>query len=124
MSGASAGSLAERLLQTSDTAERARLLDSAPSDDERAALAAQLKDEAERQLLIDCERSLQVADLLCQVAPSGAVRGLGVLARADALRNLGRFADARAAYDDAAREFQLARDDVGWARSRIGATYT
>src|SRR5947208_7985382 len=94
---------------------------SAPS---AAAVADLLKAEAERQLSIDCQRSLEIADEICRLAPTGAVRALGLLARADALRELGRYMEGTEGYQAAADAYRAAGDAVGWARTRIGATLT
>jgi CHAT domain-containing protein len=45
-----------------------------------------------------------------------------MLTRADALRELGRHAEAVRAYEDSARLYRELGDDVGWARTRIGIT--
>src|SRR5713226_7273078 len=89
-----------------------------------AARADRLKAEAERLLHVDVERSLEIAEEICRLEPDGSVRGLGLMARADALRVLGRYAEATRAYQAAADTYQAAGDEVGWARTRIGATVT
>ncbi|MBV9895206.1 MAG: CHAT domain-containing protein [Chloroflexi bacterium] len=86
-------------------------------------LAAQLKAEAERQLNVNSEQSLAIADQIFNLGTEEGIRALGTLARADALRELGRYAEAALAYADAASLFRSAGDDVGWARTRIGATF-
>lgn len=89
-----------------------------------AAEADRLKAEAERLLHIDSARSLEIAEEICRLEPDGSVRALGLMARADALRELGRYVEATAAYQAAADVYRQAGDDVGWARTRIGATAT
>jgi len=89
-----------------------------------AAEADRLKAEAERLLHVDSERSLEIAEEICRLEPDGSVRALGLLARADALRELGRYVEATEAYQAAADVYRRAGDDVGWARTRIGATVT
>src|SRR5258708_3063034 len=89
-----------------------------------AAEADRLKAEAERLLHIDSVRSLEIAEEICRLEPDGSVRALGLMARADALRELGRYVEATAAYQAAADVYRQAGDDVGWARTRIGATAT
>src|SRR6266849_1167504 len=89
-----------------------------------AALADRLKAEAERLLHVDSERSLEIAEEICRLEPGGSVRALGLMARADALRELGRYVEATVAYHAAADVYRRAGDDVGWARTRIGATVT
>ena len=89
-----------------------------------AAEADRLKAEAERLLHVDSERSLEIAEAICRLEPDGSVRALGLMARADALRVLGRYVEATAAYQAAADVYRRAGDDIGWARTRIGATAT
>src|SRR5229473_1607470 len=89
-----------------------------------AALADRLKAEAERLLHIDSARSLEIAEEICRLEPDGSVRALGLMARADALRELGRYVQATEAYQAAADMYREAGDEVGWARTRIGATVT
>jgi CHAT domain-containing protein/tetratricopeptide (TPR) repeat protein len=84
-------------------------------------VAEELKAEAERQLSVDSERSLAIADQIFDLGDDPDIRGLGWLARADALRELGRYTEAAHTYEDAARLFREAADEVGWARTRIGA---
>jgi CHAT domain-containing protein len=86
--------------------------------------AEALKAEAERQLNIDSEKSLAIADQICELAEDGSIHALGLLARADALRELGHYAEAARAYEDSACGFRAVGDDVGWARTRIGAVLT
>jgi CHAT domain-containing protein len=86
-------------------------------------LAAQLKAEAERQLNVNSEQSLAIADQIFNLGEEAGIRALGTLARADALRELGRYAEAARAYAEAATLFRTAGDEVGWARTRIGATF-
>src|SRR4030088_598755 len=89
-----------------------------------AAVAERLKAEAERLLPVDCARSREIAEEICRLEPDGSVRGLGLMARADALRVLGRYDEATSAYQAAADTYRAAADEVGWARTRIGATAT
>jgi tetratricopeptide (TPR) repeat protein len=89
----------------------------------RTELAQHLKAEAERQLNVDCAQSLAIADQICALGDDDAVRALGLMARADALRELGRYAEAAQAYQDSADLYRRASDEVGWARTRIGATF-
>lgn len=91
---------------------------------ELAQQAEALKAEAERQLNIDSEKSLSIADQICALARAGSIHALGLLARADALRELGHYAEAAQAYEDAAHGFREVGDAVGWARTRIGAVLT
>jgi CHAT domain-containing protein len=91
---------------------------------ELLARAEALKAEAERQLNVDSAQSLATADAICALGEESGIVALGQLARADALRELGRYAESAQAYEDAARLFRTAGDDVGWARTRIGAILT
>jgi CHAT domain-containing protein len=89
----------------------------------RAQRAQELKAEAERQLNVDSEQSLAIADQIFDLGKEAGIRALGMLARADALRELGRYAEAAEAYEDSASLFRSAGDEVGWARTLIGATF-
>jgi CHAT domain-containing protein/tetratricopeptide (TPR) repeat protein len=92
-----------------------------------AEIAEELKAESDRLLHVDPPRALNVAEQIGAVADQAAderIRALGQLAEADALRTLGRYQDALAAYSRAARLYQGLADEVGWARTRIGATLT
>lgn len=89
----------------------------------RAQLAQQLKAEAERQLNVDSQQSLATAERIFDLGDEAGIRGLGMLARADALRELGRYAEAAQAYESSASLFREAEDEIGWARTRIGATF-
>jgi len=90
-------------------------------------LAEELKAESDRQLHLDPDQALRVADLIGELgdlADDSGVRALGELAVADALRLLGRYAEALEAYARAAARYRDSDDEVGWARSRIGAAVT
>jgi CHAT domain-containing protein len=94
------------------------------ADGDVMAIAERLKAEAEHQLNVDGGRSLEIADRIYGLGSDDGVRGLGLMARGDALRVLGRRADAMHAYQSAAELFRSAGDEVGWARTRIGAIAT
>lgn len=82
-----------------------------------------LKDESERQQKIDPHASLRLAEALIsggELAGRPGHRALGIMARGDALRCLGRYEEAVAALDEAAAAFLTQGDRVGWARTRIG----
>ncbi|MDQ6669272.1 MAG: CHAT domain-containing protein [Chloroflexota bacterium] len=115
MSGPSAVAVAQRLLD----GNRADV-----QTDDVLAVAELLKVEADRQLNIDSQRALSIADLICALAEDGRVRALGLLTRADALRKLGRYAEATQTYQASADLFVAAGDAVGWARTRSGAAAT
>lgn len=86
-----------------------------------ASTAEELKAEAERQLNTDPHLSLATAERLVALSADVSVRALGLLARADALRVLGRPAEAMHDYAESAELFRSASDEVGWARTHIGA---
>ena len=92
-------------------------------DDVATALVDHLKAEADRHWAINAHRSLELADQIFQI---GQARGdqsqmaLGTMARGDALKLLGRRAEAWDALEAAGALFRAAGDEVGWARTRIG----
>lgn len=82
-----------------------------------------LKDASERQQKIDPHAALRLAGVLViggELAARPDHRALGIMARGDALRCLGRYEAAVAALDEAAAAFLALSDRVGWARTRIG----
>ena len=89
-------------------------------------LVERLKQEAERYLRIDVNRSLELAGRIIAV---GEARGdarqaaLGLMARGDALKLLGQTSEAWEAFERAGEMFRAAGDEVGWARTRIGRLY-
>jgi CHAT domain-containing protein/tetratricopeptide (TPR) repeat protein len=93
------------------------------SDDEAARVVDDLKAEADRHYWINANRSLELAEQIVQL---GRERGnmshtaLGMMTRGDAMKFLGRTADAWAALGEAGELFQQCGDEVGWARTRIG----
>ena len=92
-----------------------------------AEIAEELKAESDRLLHVDPPRALSVAEQIGGLADQShdeRIRALGQLAEADALRTLGRYQDALAGYGRAATLYQALHDEVGWARTRIGATVT
>ncbi len=95
-----------------------------PLPDEVAAeVVERLKQEADRYWHIDPHHSLELAERIVII---GERRGdarqtaLGLMARGDALKFLGRMGEAWAALEQAGEMFQAAGDEVGWARTRIG----
>lgn len=90
---------------------------------EAAALVARLKAEADRHWMINPNRSLELGEQIVQI---GLARdephhvALGVMACGDALKLLGRVAEAWDALGDAGSRFRRLGDQVGWARTRIG----
>ncbi|MGH2520951.1 MAG: CHAT domain-containing protein, partial [Anaerolineales bacterium] len=91
-----------------------------------ARVVERLKQAADRHWSIDPHRSLHFADLIVGIGESRADRrqiALGRMARGDALKFLGRTAEAWEALDQAGQMFRAAGDEVGWARTRIGRLY-
>lgn len=95
-----------------------------PLPDEVAVEAVEsLKQEADRYWSIDPNRSLELAD---QIMTIGQRRkderqiALGLMARGDALKYLGRLPEAWEELERAGDLFESAGDEVGWARTRIG----
>jgi tetratricopeptide (TPR) repeat protein len=89
-------------------------------DGESRQLAEDLKAEADRLLNVDAQRALELADQICALDASADVRAMGLLTRADALRELGRHVEAIEAYEASAALYRAVGDDVGWARTRVG----
>jgi CHAT domain-containing protein len=90
-------------------------------------VAEELKAESDRLLHVDPHKALHVAREIGTLGDQTAdrsVRALGDLAVADALRKLGHYRDALAAYRRAADLYVELNDEVGWARTRIGAAVT
>jgi tetratricopeptide (TPR) repeat protein len=84
---------------------------------------AYLKEESERHLQVDPHVSLRQADALLHAAEMVGRprhRALGMLAKADALRILGRFEESVALFEEAGGAFLALDDEVGWARSHTG----
>ena len=85
-----------------------------------------LKQEADRFWFINANRSLELANMIVEI---GQARGdlrqiaLGVMARGDALKFLGRTEEAWQSLEQAGDLFREADDEVGWARTRIGRLY-
>lgn len=95
-----------------------------PLPDEVADVVVErLKTEADRHWAINANRSLEFAELIVQI---GEARGdqrqiaLGIMARGDALKLLGRNVKAWEALETAGKLFLSIGDEVGWARTRIG----
>src|ERR1700730_1887318 len=92
-----------------------------PDGPEELLLA--LKSEAERYWTIDPYASLRLGEARTWAADEVGrpdQHALGVMAVADALRFLGRYAEAMAQFETAAREFLAQGAAGGWARTRIG----
>lgn len=112
-----------RLLELDDEAERRRLLALALQGVDAEALLTALKSEAERYVAVDPNCSLRLADaqlFAADLAGRPDHGAVGLMAKADALRYLGRYAESLPFFEGAARAFQAQGDEVGWARTRIG----
>ena len=84
---------------------------------------AALKDESNRYLHVDPHKALVLAEAL--IAAAAAVgrpdhAALGLMAKGDALRFIGRYPQALALLDEAGDAFTTQGDELGWARTRIG----
>jgi tetratricopeptide (TPR) repeat protein len=93
------------------------------SDPDAGALVDQLKAEAAQYLWINANRSLELGELIAAIGQrrrDANQIALGMMQRADALRALGRIAEAWAVFASAGASFQAAGNPVGWARTRIG----
>ena len=90
-------------------------------------LADALKAEAERQNFIVPRRAMPIAariERLGDLVHDPGITALGALARADSLRDQGRYPDALREYDRAGVLYLSVQDDVGWARTRLGSVST
>jgi CHAT domain-containing protein len=90
--------------------------------DSPAEIAERLKAEADRLLNVDSPRALELAEEICALDAGPGVRAVGLLTRGDALREVGRHAEAFEAYEASATLYRTIGDEVGWARTRVGAT--
>ncbi len=114
-----ADSLVAQLLEEPSTASRLESL----SDDTARIVVEQLKQEADRYWGINANHSLELAAAIIHIGQARRDVGqtaLGIMARGDALKLLGRTTEAWQALDEAGQLFLTADDDVGWARTRIG----
>lgn len=100
---------------------------STPLTDEIATVVVErLKHEADRYWSINPHHALALADRIVTI---GERRGdawqtaLGLMARGDALKFLGRMKEAWAVLEQAGSMFEAINDEVGWARTRIGRLY-
>jgi CHAT domain-containing protein len=93
------------------------------SDAEITIVVERLKQEADRHWYINVSRSLELADIIVLIGQTcGDVRhtALGIMARGDALKHLGRMEEAWESLEQAGQLFQTVGDQIGWARTRIG----
>ena len=90
-------------------------------------VAELLKTEADRQLFILPRQCLPLADAIQRIGAFSerpSIEGLGAMTAADALREQGHYSKALRDYDRASALYESADDEVGWARTRLGAAYT
>ena len=95
-------------------------------DDVAAAVVERLKQEADRYWSIDPNISLEFADRIIAIGERRHDRSqiaLGLMARGDALKFLGRLKEAWEALEEAGNLFISIDDELGWARTRIGRLY-
>jgi len=96
----------------------------APLPDAVAAeVVERLKQEADRYWSINPNRSLELADRIVAIGQrrgDGRQTALGLMARGDALKYLGRNEEAWSTLEQAGSIFRDVGDEVGWARTRIG----
>ena len=109
---------------TNDRAAYQRLHKLLPA--ELDGLVEQLKQRADQHWTIDPNISLDYASAIIRIGQETdkpAVVALGTMAKGDALKFLQQIDAAWEALDEAGRLFELAGDEVGWARTRIGRLF-
>ena len=82
-----------------------------------------LKKETDRRWTNDAQSSFVLSGYLLLIGDlthNAYYHALGLMARGDALRRLDRDSDAVPFFDAAGDEFLSVKDEVGWARTRIG----
>lgn len=112
-----------QVLTSQLSSDFAALLIATSSPPTRNLLLDGLKDQADIYWGKDPRISLLMAQMLItlgEVHHDKWYQALGMMARGDALRFMGRFADADAALRNAGDQFAQLGDSVGWARTRIG----
>jgi CHAT domain-containing protein len=117
------GDAVARLLAVDDASARLRLLAGVLDVVDPEALLCALKGESERLWHGDPGLSLRAAETLidgAQLARRADHIALGLMAKGDALRLLGRYPDSLPFFEQAAGAFLDQGDQVGWARTRIG----
>src|SRR5688500_13799407 len=86
------------------------------SDEVAAVVVERLKQEADRFWRINANRSLELADRIVAIGQLRAdqrIEALGIMARADALKLLGRHVEAWAAFEESGALFMTVDDEVG-----------
>ncbi|MGE5251432.1 MAG: hypothetical protein ACM3QS_14615, partial [Bacteroidota bacterium] len=99
------------------------LLSTPLPDAAASAVVDHLKSEADRYWFIDPNHSLELADRIIAIGRAREDRAqtaLGLMARGDALKFLGRPQEAWEMLEEAGTMFQAVGHEVGWARTRIG----
>lgn len=90
------------------------------------AVVERLKLAADHHWSIEPQRSLELAGLIVAIGERRELPqtvALGNMARGDALKFIGRTAEAWEALTLAGQQFLAAGDEFGWARTRIGRLY-
>src|SRR5215211_4704130 len=96
------------------------------SDEVATVVVERLKQEADRYWSIDPNCSLKFADRIVAIGERRRDKSqiaLGLMARGDALKFLGRMKEAWGVLEQAGNLFESIHDEVGWARTRIGRLY-
>src|SRR6202790_2096270 len=91
--------------------------------DAQQQLIESIKREADRRWEDETHLAYQLAGHLLSIGDltgSRYAHALGLMTRGEALRRLGRNAEAIKFLDAAGKEFLSVGDEVGWARTRIG----
>lgn len=117
------GDVAAALLALEDEAARHRLAERCLAVFPAHDFLTTLKSESERHLSINPHDALRLANVLihsAELADRADHAALGLMAKGDALRHLGRYAESIDFFDEAGTEFLATGDEVGWARTRIG----
>lgn len=112
--------LVEQLMRTTTSA--VGVVTSLPHDTAMEVIE-RLKQEADRHWSINANRSLEIADLIVmlgQARTHPSIVALGLMARGDALKLLGRNHEAWDALEESGRVYLEVGDEVGWARTRLG----
>lgn len=116
----------ERLVRDTSGKVLAELLSSPLAPVAAASIAQQLKAEADRNWVIDPNRSLALADAIVAIGQhshSPDIVALGMMARGDAVKLLGRLEEAWDTLGRAGELFSEIGDEIGWGRTRIGRLY-
>ena len=93
------------------------------NDDGRQQLIESIKREADRRWKDETHLAYQLAGHLLSIGDltgSRYAHALGLITRGEALRRLGRYAEAIKFLDAAGKEFLSLGDEQGWARTRFG----